>query len=260
MVLEKIKEFYFKIKSKRRPNTQDGENMLNDDFIKSVKYLSNLYRIGFEEYHYKKAGEACDRFNESYIRLKIRINDQHNALIQLLSYGGFENQLTYVDRIEAVHQQVYVVMSNFVLMLKKTAPKKISDQIPIRSLKKFLKLKWIQSKYINKELIEASHAIEISRSFRAKYIAHPQAHPVFDWATSSHGVEYFNRDEEVKVHKSNHRPIIQHPLGRTTTQSPSVDKTLEALKVLILEILSLMLRTKKWNFSQKYLQYRISSR
>lgn len=236
--------------------------VLDKSFCEEVSSISTLFSLGSTNYDSDKNLMSTQRFNEAFLRLQMRVKAWKSAQLQMATVGPEVNleyaQLELVDRLEAVHQQVYVVMSNFAKLLSHLLEHKYSSQIPIKRLEKFLDLKWLPSSVLNNQVKEDSLILKKSREFRTILVAHPQHYPIVDWSTTTFDVIYNFPFQDKSESKVKDLDWTTNPMTRKDCIiPPKVEDCIFALKSFVIEILQGFLKVKTWSFSQEYLGNRL---
>jgi len=158
-----------------------------NDFISGLEqFYINLSTNDLND----KKGLAVRTFNEFLLRLNKRasellyfenlIFDQPKLELEKMTLK--EIQMYFVDKTEGFHQHVYSVISAFAMLLNHIAPREFCQRIPIRKNGKFLK--FLKNEY--PKLIDFIKILELSTSFRNKFIDHTQQHVLHDWMTYSY--------------------------------------------------------------------------
>lgn len=159
------------------------------DPIKLIDMNWEKLLVNLDEKKRNKVGLALHRLKESLKRLDCRYIEYYEVekMIIFDSTGPrkinlSDLQLKLVDKVEAFHQQVYVVLSTLILAINYLGIRGKKEQHPINSISNFLKFveKIFQYKNI---LLEQINNLKHSIEFRAKFIDHPQQHILHNWMT-----------------------------------------------------------------------------
>lgn len=166
------------------------------EYIEKIRKYSEKLVACFADKNKKEKGEmACRAFTE-YVE---RLGNRHNELLQIEAFKTSADpdemakheitladlQLEFVDKTEAFHQQVYAVVSAFIMLLSHVGDQKFLSQMPIDSLTKFLR--HISDKSYESIIKDQAALLLKSADFRSKFIDHPQQHALHDWMTYSYG-------------------------------------------------------------------------
>ncbi len=231
--------------------------MSDYNFIDQVTSLCDLHIKDWSKEKIKKGINARQRFNEYFTRLVMRAEELEGIDKYKATQSSPEEsertgvtlhqlQLIFVDKTEAFHQQVYATLSAFILVLSTSLPHEIINQMPITKLSKFLKLNWLSKGERTQGLVKCAEILEVSRSFRSKYIDHTQQHVVHDWMTVSINEEtviiYFVVGEN-PLFKSKgildpRSPDFWPPIAcEEFYVSPPYRETIESMKDFVMQIL-----------------------
>ncbi len=162
----------------------------------------------------RKAALAIKRLNEELTIFEHKEKDLHEFEMRLDKFSGQTEYCCDVvmkDKIEAFHQQVYIVISLLAALLSNVGIKGKKD-FPFGRVEKFLE-------YISQKMPDSIdpillNTIEKSRRFRSEIVIHPQQHQLHDWRILNFGghyyVFYFIPQEKVEVPE--HLEILTHPI------------------------------------------------
>lgn len=136
-----------------------------------------------------KAILALRHFTEHMDMLKNRLNEVlaletiiENIADDDIQAGKLHKaQLFLVDKVEAFHQQVYVVISALIAIHNHIGIKGIKQQHPIDSVTKFLE--FARQNSYKSALHDQLTLLQKSVDYRAKFVDHPQQHIMHDWMT-----------------------------------------------------------------------------
>lgn len=148
-----------------------------------VRYLLSA----FEGDKFKKASLSASLLWEYMIKVDWRFTDITVAIDNFSEASQNEDpmlrnrQLQFVDRVESFHRQIYATLSVFILFLSHSAPIKISSQIPIRSVQKFIK--YLQGQALLNDNSHFFNQLLDSVDYRAYFIDHPQQSKLCHWLT-----------------------------------------------------------------------------
>lgn len=153
-----------------------------DTFINEMATFCTKLSANFSTEVLNKAITAFIRFKDCSNIINLRHNELIKAENQLAAIRPEDAtplklvQLDYVNKTESFHQQIYVGISAFIMLLNHI----VKLEMPRNSVEKFLK-------FLDRELnfthSEAIKVLNDSRFFRAKFIDHIQQHVVHDWMT-----------------------------------------------------------------------------
>lgn len=227
--------------------------MIND-FITKIEDQYKILCTNFDGSTNEKKQTATHQLNEALYRLEYRYNELLEVEQKMFWYDdkakGAEShvflQLRFVDKVEAFTQQVYVVISSFIMFLNHVSSEELRKKLPIRSVDKFLF--FIEKEYpsLKEEILQLKRI----QKFRVEAVDHIQQHTLHTWMTMSYpsnqGAEcvviyYIKNGNEVYVPKytdpysSDFRPPVNY---KSFYVSPPYKEVYLALQSFIKTIVS----------------------
>jgi len=226
----------------------------------SLKKIDNEFNNLLQKMKSKddtKKAAYLHRFKESLIKLNGRYVELKSIQKQFDELKREEMgeelhylQIAFVDKIEAFHQAVYTTISALIMVIKQfKSNQNTKNQIPIKSVKKFLTyISTSQAKY-QSVLIDQINILEKSRDFRAKFIDHPQQHLLHDWMTfnflgkvyliffKASGQEIYAINPDIHPMSPRFKPPVN--CGKNFYIAPNEDECFDAIQILLEHLLNL---------------------
>lgn len=230
-------------------------NKLSSNIVKNWDRLLQ----GLEEKKREEIGLSLHLIKENCERLAFREDEYRFALDRMKKFvQGVDNthelQLRLVDKIEALHQQIYVTLASLIKVVSYLGINGKKESIPIDSVRKFLlHLKERTFRYQSPVHVCIDELLK-SEDYRAKFVDHPQQHKMHNWMTYifvRNGIDkcaiiYYPKYGSIPVYAPGpitdpYDPRYKPPLGGVKAYfiSPDVDQTINAIFLLINETLSL---------------------
>jgi hypothetical protein len=166
-----------------RMDSECPEKLSCDEILSDIVNIINRQNGSIVD----KSRQAFRNFHESWIRLyqcSCELMTSEAALCKSDHDNRLESdrlQMDFLSKTETFHQKIYSTISFFIKLLSCIAPPEFKNNMPSKSVERFLT--YIKTSIPNLSL---SH-LERSRSIRTLYIDHPQMSQSFNWDTFSFG-------------------------------------------------------------------------
>ncbi len=155
------------------------------------------FREFYERFINKQSHLVLQRLCENLQQLETRNQEYqdvesifaHDLIIGGKQYTLDEAQMMLLNKVEALHQQIYATISTFIKLISHV---RLNDQkinFPNRSVNKFLDTVSETAEYKN-VLSEEICVLKKSIKYRDTLVDHPQSMEALDWATIGSNFEY----------------------------------------------------------------------
>ena len=236
---------------------ETGEYDMNDVRVKSfIKKIDQNWESLLKRVNVKKRDEVAltlQRLRENIERSSFRYGEylliERNVSSEKSSIPLRTRQLKLVDKTEAFHQQIYSTISVLILVLNHIKIDGVKEDHPINSVKRFLQFLKEKPYRYQSVLHDQVDTLLKSVDFRAKFVDHPQNHPVHDWMTydyikDTYLIYFIKRGPEVYYMPGNPDPEAPDFLppvncGEDFFVSPNIHKVNSALMNLVDQLLGL---------------------
>lgn len=228
--------------------------------IQAIKDNWENLLVDFEEEKRNRVGLTLNRLKENLVKVDFRFEDYKKIEQELFlldkdpssnpNYGEDLHymQIKLVDRVEAFHQQVYSTLSVLAMVLTHLGFRINNQTPPISSIEKLLKALSDHKYKYSSVMQDQIYILEKSRSFRTKFVDHPQQHQIHDWYTYGFKGDYYliffiRTGANVYVPVGDIDPLssdFKPPVDHSDFYvAPDKDRTQKALHKLITDLLSL---------------------